>query len=757
MSLPAARSCFLLLALTGGPALVSAQSPDPVRGRVVSALDGGPLADAVVIPLGGSGQDPVLTSAGGWFTLQVPSGTPLVVLRIGFRADTVAAVRGGEPVLIRLSPDALNLAPVMVSADRGRVTERHLESLARTLRPLHSSQDALGLLPGLVLAQHAGGGKAEQIFLRGFDADHGTDVAISVDGTPVNLVSHAHGQGYADLHFLPPAVIEAVSLRRGPLDVRDGNLATAGAVSISTRDRLSGWLEVRGGSFGRREAHAGVPFGAGAGRWGGYLVGSHQAAAGYFDSPQDFGRLNLFGKGTGPVGREAELLLTASLYDASWSASGQVPDRAVRSGVISRFGALDSTEGGVTRRLEASVALRGGPRSPYRIRVYLVRSQLALFSNFTFALRDPLHGDGIEQRDDRWMAGFSVETEAAGLGGLPGRQAGGLSVRTDAVDLLLAAQRQRHRLGALSASRVRERHAGVWIRQHWEHGAFRVEGGVRGDLFAFAVDDRLSGAPFDGIDRPRPRGRRLVGRISPKLGAEIVVGRGSVIHTGVGVGFHTNDARDVVLAGVGEETIPQAIAAEVGLRHTWGAGSTRVTAWQTDLDSELVYVGDEGVVEPSGRTRRIGVEMDLRVRPAAWLWADAALTLTRARLRDAPRGADRVPLAPRRQAQLGLTATHGGAWSVGLRWRLLADRPADDRQTITASGHSLGEFNAAWSRRCLRVLLSVENLLNASWNEAQFATTSRLPEEVEPVRELHYTPGAPRAGTVSVSLGCGGR
>ncbi|MFN2317838.1 MAG: TonB-dependent receptor [Gemmatimonadales bacterium] len=757
--MPTLRFIFLCCALLASlPTLLPAQSAELVRGRIISAADGAPLAEAIVVPLTGHNRASAVTSAGGWFSLTALPGAPLLVLRLGFVPDTVAVPDRGTPLVVTLQPGALDLAPIVVSADRGDVLRRQLQVLARELRSYPSSQDLLRLLPGLVIAQHGGGGKAEQIFLRGFDTDHGTDVALSVDGTPVNLVSHAHGQGYADLHFLPPEVVETVELRRGPLDIRDGNLATAGAVSFRTRDRAPAWFEVRGGAFGARELHAGVPVGGEAGRWGGYVAGSRQVTSGPFLANQDFRRLNLFAKATGPISNGTELVVTGSLYDATWFASGQLPDRAVRSGTVSRFGAIDSTEGGMTRRLELSGAVRGSSRGTgYQVRTYLIRSELDLHSNFTFALRDPEHGDGIQQVDDRWVAGFSAEVDAFGVGGLPGRQAAGISLRADQVNILLAAQRQRVRLGDLTASRVQERHGGVWVRQEWAAGPALLVAGVRGDVFHFGVTDRLVGASFDGEDRPRADGQRLVMRVSPRASAELPLGAGTTLSAGAGLGFHTNDARDVVLAGVGEETVPRALGMELGVRHTWPSGSAAVTAWRTDLSSELVFVGDEGIVEPSGRTRRLGVEVEGRVQVLGWLWADAELTLTRARLRDEPVGADRVPLAPRHTGVLGLMARGGGPWEAGIRVRHLSDRPADESGSITALGHLLTEASAAWSNRCLRAVLSVENLFNAEWNESQFATTSRLPGETAAVTELHYTPGAPRAVTVGVRVRCSGR
>lgn len=198
-------------------------------------------------------------------------------------------------------------------------------------------------MPGVVIAQHAGGGKAEQIFARGFDADHGTDVAISVDGTPVNMVSHAHGQGYADLHFLIPEVVPRVEVRKGPFDARDGDHATAAAVEFRTLDRLPAGVGIaRVGSFRTGHVTALVPIGGSASQPGGYVAAAAHTSDGPCDAPQDYRRYNLFGKWTMPVTRDAELVASASGFGARWDASGQIPERAVAA--IGRFGAIDPTE-----------------------------------------------------------------------------------------------------------------------------------------------------------------------------------------------------------------------------------------------------------------------------------------------------------------------------------------------------------------------------------------------------------------------------
>ena len=304
-----------------------------------------------------------------------------------------------------------------------------------------------------------GGGKAEQIFLRGFDADHGTDVAINVDGTPVNMVSHAHGQGYADLHYLIPEVVEQMNVRKGPYAAQDGDLATAGAIEFRTKDRLLGKAEVRGGSFETGRALALIPFGGDATKFGGYAAGAYSQTNGPFIAPQNFKAGNGMVRMTAPLGRNTRLTFTGSGYGASWEASGQIPSRAVNDGTIPRFGAVDATEGGNTHRYEASVAIggEGSGGSQWSARVFGVNYYLNLFSNFTFFLVDSTNGDGIEQRDDRMLYGALGSYERpTQYGSVRGNLALGVTLRMDNAEVALFNQVARTRLDTRIANNINQ-------------------------------------------------------------------------------------------------------------------------------------------------------------------------------------------------------------------------------------------------------------------------------------------------------------
>src|SRR5712691_4507262 len=431
----------------------------------------------------------------------------LVAALIGYAPETLAVT--SEPhdtVAFRLAAAALALDPVTVAAERtfssSAAASRLIGELDIRLRPRESSQELLRLTPGLLIAQHAGGGKAEQIFLRGFDADHGTDVAISVDGVPVNMVSHAHGQGYGDLHWLIPEVVDYVAVHKGPYEAQDGDLATAGAVALHTKDRLSyAELSTRGGSFRTGHTVALVPLGADAVHAGGYLALAGHYANGPFDNPQHYRRYNLFGKWTAPVGSNTEFIVTGAGYDARWTASGQIPERAVAEGLITRFGSIDSSEGGNTRRYAATVGLRSAGTGPasWEAQAYAIRYGLQLYSDFTFFLKDSVNGDGIEQNDQRTVVGLAAtQRRASVVFGVPGLIAAGIGGRADFIDLGLFHQRRRVRLEPRVSDAISQQNTYAWLRQDFQlSGHVRLELGLRGDLFRFGVDDHLVDQPAD--------------------------------------------------------------------------------------------------------------------------------------------------------------------------------------------------------------------------------------------------------------------
>jgi len=741
--------------VSSAPAAPLAAQWEWVRGTVRNSSDSTPIADVVIRSIDHWPTFITSSSAAGAFLLRLPAG-PVRVLaaRIGFAPETLTVVPGQAAIDLRLREVPLALDPIVVSAEPAytAASSRSVRELDIQVRPRETAHELLRLAPGLVIAQHAGGGKAEQIFLRGFDADHGTDVAVSVDGTPVNMVSHGHGQGYADLHFVIPEVIDLVEVRKGPYDAQDGDLATAGAVSLRTKDRLSGGTaEVRGGSFNTMHGVVLIPLGANAARAGGYVAASGHFTDGPVIAPQDYQRYNLFGKLTAPFGPSVEFVAAASGFSSRWDASGQVPERAVRQGLISRFGSIDPSEGGSTSRYDLSLALRsasGGERS-WAVRAYGTKYDFDLFSNFTFFLADSVNGDGINQTDDRVLLGLDANyTLPIRVAGLAGSTSIGVGGRADFSDVTLAHAAHRRFLEIRVDARVSQQHAFTWLRQDLRVApSVRLQLGLRGDLFRFEVTDRLAEA---SPSLPHISGGHTEAILSPKANLAVELSSATTLFANFGRGFHSNDARAVVQAGSGTRTLPRATGAELGARYVRRGGSVAAALWGLDLQSELVYVGDEGRTEASGPSRRVGVDLEMRVQVIPWLWADADLSLSRGRFRNEPTGANRIPLAPTFTALAGLTVRDRGPLSGGFRVRYVGARAADETNAVRALSHTVVGLFSRWQVSRFDLVASVDNLFDVDWNEAQFATTSRLRNESEAVTELHFTPGARRSIQVGV-------
>jgi CarboxypepD_reg-like domain/TonB-dependent Receptor Plug Domain len=346
-----------------------------------------------------------------------PGQYELVLSHIGYKTEVIPVeVKENSQAVIKvdLKKSILNLAEIKIEGRRNTAANT-IGAIDIKLRPVNNSQDILRIVPGLFIAQHAGGGKAEQIFLRGYDIDHGTDINITVDGMPVNMVSHAHGQGYADLHFLIPETAEKVNFDKGPYAVNKGNLATAGFVEFNTKEVLKDNLvKFEAGDFNMQRVVALFKVlnkETEKTRQQFYIAAEYFKNDGYFESTQNFHRFNIFGKYNAWFGNHSQLTITASAFDSKWNASGQVPSRAVNSGMISRFGSIDNTEGGNTNRYNFNIRFSKQLKNDWRFieQLYYSRYSFNLYSNFTFFLNDPVNGDMINQRESRNIYGITKQ------------------------------------------------------------------------------------------------------------------------------------------------------------------------------------------------------------------------------------------------------------------------------------------------------------------------------------------------------------
>jgi len=655
-------------------------------------------------------------------------------------------------VTFEMNESAATTQEVVVTAQAplSAASSTMMSAMDFELRPKQSTQDLLRMVPGLFIAQHAGGGKAEQIFLRGFDADHGTDVNISVDGIPVNMVSHGHGQGYADLHFVMPEVLQGMTVYKGPYFAQFGDFGTAGTVQFTTVDEIeNNSLDVEAGAYGfeRASAMANIPFSTD--RTTAYVAGEAFHNDGYFDHSQNFNRYNLFGKMKTYLGNSQTLSLWVSGFNSAWDASGQIPERAVQEGIIDRFGSIDPSEGGATDRQNLNLLYsRPGESSTLIAQAYASHYDFKLFSDFTFFLNDPVNGDEIEQDDHRMLAGGRVEYTTSALFADPASTTLiGSSLRNDWIHTSLWHVVRRERLNDSADADIRQTNFAVYAQQDYRLSSLvRFQLGIRVDNFLFDVNDLLHAGTLASIS-----GIVDQSIVSPK--ANIILSPSSTtdFFLNFGSGFHSNDAR-VVLAQRSVITLPRAVGAEIGARYTpgiWCTGS--VAFWGLDLQREFVYSGDEGTTEEEGPTRRVGIDGDIRMQIFDWLWWDADINYSHGRFRDLPDGSNFIPLAPTLSSTGGLTARHSSGLEGSFRYRSIDSRPADEENSVRAQGYVVFDASFSYNFAPYRLTMTIENVFDVEWNEAQFSTVSRLENESAPVSDLDFTPGTPRVIRLKLS------
>jgi outer membrane receptor protein involved in Fe transport len=664
-----------------------------------------------------------------------------------------AAVGAGLPTAnldeIVVRAQRVELIGTVESASQGIVFSDQLEN-----RPVLRPGEVLEVVPGLVVTQHSGDGKANQYFLRGFNLDHGTDFATRVDGLPVNMPTHAHGQGYSDLNFLLPELVDRIEYRKGTYYAEEGNFSAAGSADIRYKRSLTGpMLELQGGGNGfGRAIVAASPKLAG----GDLLLGGE-----YFhnDGPWDLkegfrkiGGLAKYTRGT----PEAGFGLTAMGYDGKWRSTDQIPQRAVESGAIGRFGAVDPTDGGETSRY--SVSADGWTKiGAARVRgtVYAIDYSLDLISNFTYAT-DPVNGDQFEQRDRRRVYGGDASwQQPLAIAGREGTFRAGVQTRFDDVaPVALYRTQARVRYATVREDDVRQWSVGAYASQSVQVFPWlRADAGVRFDRFHFDVNSSLaanSGTATDSI-------------ASPKLTLVFGPWAKTELFANVGRGFHSNDARGTTIRvdpndGVTPvdrvSPLVRATGAEVGLR-TAAIPNLQLAAslWTLQLDSELVFSGDGGSTEPSRASRRTGVELGAYYAPLEHVVLDADLAWTRARYTDPDPAGDRIPNAVENVLSVGVTVNGDAGWFGGARLRyfgpapLIEDDSARSRSTMLVNVEAGYRFTPQ-----LSAAISVFNVFDRRDNDITYFYESQLRGEPAPVADVHFHPVEPRTVRATLSL-----
>lgn len=681
------------------------------------------------------------TDTSGKFSLENVKENDIISFSIlGFATYeySVTAESFAEPINITLNEAAVSLEQVTITPKVNTLSQ--IVAVDLKTAPVKSSQEILRKVPGLIIGQHAGGGKAEQIFLRGFDIDHGTDINLSVDGMPVNMVSHAHGQGYSDLHFVIPETLDKISFGKGPYNVEYGDFATAGYVAFKTLDKLDkSSVSVEYGQFDAFRT-VGLFNLLDTKNSNAYVAASLNTFNGPFDSPQNFNRFNMMAKYNLKLPDNQKLQLTASHFQSKWDASGQIPQRSIDNGSIDRFGAIDDTEGGNTSRTNLLInhSKLLSENKKLETRAYYSHYDFELFSNFTFFLEDPINGDQIAQREDRNILGFQTEfSDKINSETLDFKYTAGIGVRYDDVnDVELSHTKNRYEiLERIAFGNVDQINSFAFLNTEFGLGDFKINPAVRLDYFKFDYENKLS-PTYDNRSESKVFA-------SPKLNFIYSPNRDFQLFLKTGIGFHSNDSR-VVTANSGEDILPAAYGADLGGIFKLTDNLILNTAlWTLFLEQEFVYVGDAAVVEPSGKTRRMGVDFGLRYEALDWLYFYGDANYTYARSTEEPSGMDYIPLAPDLTSTGGIAIENLANFSGGLNYRYIKDRPANEDNSIIAEGYLVTDFNINYTFRNFVFGIAVENLFDTDWNETQFATESRLFDEPESVEEIHFTPGTP--------------
>ena len=641
-----------------------------------------------------------------------------------------------EVGIYTLIPKAVSLKEVVITNELNHLHE--ISKIDLKTNPVNSPQELLRIVPGLFIGQHAGGGKAEQIFLRGFDIDHGTDIAINVDGVPVNMVSHGHGQGYADLHFLQPETVDNVDFDKGSYFANKGNLATAGYVDFNTKERIkSDEVAIEIGQFNTQRIRGMFNL-LSSDKESLYFSGSYLQTDSYFDSPQNFNRTNLFSKYT-LYNETSKLSFSVFHFDSKWNASGQIPQRAVDQGIIGRFGAIDDTEGGNTSRSIVNMKHEKqlSENSSLKTNAYVSLYDFELYSNFTFFLEDPINGDQIRQKEKRTTFGLNSEFEKhTSIKNTPFNYQLGIGLRQDKVDDIELSHTANRvtTLQNIMLGDVNETNLSGYANTEFKFDKLILNAGLRYDYFKFDYYDKLSPTySNEAINK---------GILSPKLNFLYKHNDKLQVFLKSGKGFHSNDTR-VNVANGGRKTLPASYGSDLGF--VWKPTSKLIfnsAVWYLFLEQEFVYVGDAGIVEPSGKTARRGIDLGLRYQFTDWLFLNADYTYTDAKSTEEPSGNDYIPLAPK-STFMGSLSVIKNRFSGSFKSRYLGDRPANEDYSLTAKGYFVSDLNLNYTFKNFTAGILIENIFNTKWNETQFETESQLQGETSSVTEIHFTPGTP--------------
>jgi hypothetical protein len=639
------------------------------------------------------------------------------------------------------------------SAGEGSVTGKQLAA-----RTAYRPGELLEAAPGLIVSQHSGEGKANQFYLRGFNLDHGTDLRTSVDGMPVNQRSHAHGQGWTDLNFVIPELATRLDYRKGPYSAQGGDFSSAGTTDIAYATRLTrnlASLSVGQHGYGRALLAGSPEVGDGSLLYA--LETLHND--GPFTQGDNYRKVNgvlRYSEGFANNG----FSITAMAYRAKWHATDQIAQRAVDDGTLGRFDAIDPTDGGTAHRYSLSGTWQRTTEdsntkedSNTRLSAYVIANRLALFSNFTYYMNDPVNGDQFAQPDRRVTSGFDVSHAWFHHGtAVEATTTIGVTGQNDNIHNGLYNTTARQVTGVTREDHIVETSGALFVESQvrW-HPAFRTVAGLRADHYRFDVTS----------DTAANSGKASDTMLSPSLGLVFGPWARTEFYLNAGRGFHSNDARGTVIAvdpnsGTAVDRVTplaRSTGLDLGVRSEWLRGlQTSLSLFRLDFDSELVFVGDAGTTEAGRPSRRHGIELSNYYKPLPWLSLDADLAYARARYRDADPAGDHVPGAVEGVAQLAATFTPKGPWSGALRLRWFGPRPlVEDNSVRSAATLTLNGRIAYVVNRNLELELEAFNLTDRRDSSISYYYASQLKGEAAAVADYHFHPVESRSVRLSLS------
>jgi hypothetical protein len=689
-------------------------------------------------------------------TVNVDQGgtaTANALMLVAASADIVITAPRTFRNLAEIENPAENLVGVAAAGSEGAITAAQL-----AVRPVNRAAEVLETVPGMIISQHSGEGKANQYYLRGFNLDHGFDFAQTVAGMPVNMPTHAHAQGYADSNFLIPELVSGVQFRKGPYYAENGDFSSAGSANINYFNVLERpILTFSGGSF-----DYGRFLGAASPRVGpGNLLAAFEWERdnGPWVSPNGKDKFNgvlRYSQGNSRNG----LSISYIGFDNHWHSTDQIPQRAVDSGEISRFGFIEETDGGETYRHAGIVDWQtSSPDASTRLTGYVQRYGVQLFHNFTYFLNDPVNGDQFEQFEKRWTTGAKLtHRRLVHFGEKHTENAFGVDVRRDSVAPLgLYLTRATERLSTAREDNVDQASIGMFGESEIEWTRrLRTTVGLRGDVYRWDVES----------DNPLNSGVKTSAIASPKVSAAFGPFGATEMYANWGLGFHSNSGLGVVLQVdpvTGDPATPSPSFArsrggEFGIRTVaLRRMQTTATVWYLDFDSELIYVGDSGSTEEGPASRRVGVEITNYVYPTPWLTLDADVSFSRARFQDVPQGEYFVPGALNRVVSAGIGINPPAGVSRGpfgsIRLRHFGPRPLIEDNSVQSRQTSIvnGEVGYQFSDR-LRLVVEGFNLFDAEVSDIDYFFESRLRDEPEPVEDLHFHAAIPRSARVALRV-----